>query len=395
MSSPKKMTTTTQQALPNDLLLSCIARVSRLYYPTLSLVSKSFRSLVASQELYKTRFLLGHAESCLYVCLRFPPDPNPRWYTLCRIPDRLKKKNSSGNLLVPILIPSSPSSPPPQSHSSNHLVAVGSNIYKIGGDVPSSSKVSVLDCKSHTWNQAPSMRVERSSSSSTVSLLDGKIYVAGGCEDRNSVNWVEAFDPKTYTWSSVTSPSAAIRYGSVAEHRSLGLGGKFYIFGNYSDESGVVYNPKEGRWNPVPLFINMASELWYYSCCVIDNILFCWFHRHFYWYDYKVNLWKQVNGLEVLSKKLGKRLKTIENLVELFKHERWHCKIVDYGGKMVVFWDEECDGYQENRIWCAEIELERRDGDVIWGKVVWFDVVLTAQKSSCYFLNGNALSATV
>ncbi|EFH70358.1 hypothetical protein ARALYDRAFT_473956, partial [Arabidopsis lyrata subsp. lyrata] len=108
------------------------------------------------------------------------------------------------------------------------------------------------------------MRVDRSSSSSSVSLLDGKIYVAGG------------FDPKTHTWSSVTSPSAAIRNGSVAEHRSLGLGGKFHIFGDVSNESGVVYNPKE------------------------DNILFYWFHELFQWYDYKVHLWKQVNGLEVL-----------------------------------------------------------------------------------------------
>lgn len=101
-----------------------------------------------------------------------------------------------------------------------------------------------------------------------------------------------------------------------------------------------------------------------------------------------------MNGLEVLPEMLGKGLKTFRTLFEFFNPERWHCKIVDYGGKMVVLWDEECDGYQENRIWCAEIELERRGGDEIWGKVVWFDVVLTVPKS-CHFLNGNALSATV
>ncbi|AEE32261.1 Galactose oxidase/kelch repeat superfamily protein [Arabidopsis thaliana] len=105
------------------------------------------------------------------------------------------------------------------------------------------------------------MRVDRSSSSSTVSLLEGKIYVAGG------------FDPKTHTWSSVTSPSAVIRNESVAEHKSLGLGGKFYLFGYDSDKSAVVYNPKE------------------------DNVLFYRFHGLFHWYDYKGNFWKQVNGL--------------------------------------------------------------------------------------------------
>ncbi|CAA0340421.1 unnamed protein product [Arabidopsis thaliana] len=52
--------------LPDDLLLNCLARISRLYYPTLSLVSKRFRSLLASTELYETRRLLGTSESCLY-----------------------------------------------------------------------------------------------------------------------------------------------------------------------------------------------------------------------------------------------------------------------------------------------------------------------------------------
>ncbi|KAF3523334.1 hypothetical protein F2Q69_00049524 [Brassica cretica] len=57
--------------LPHDLLLNCLARVSRLYYPTLCLVSKRFRSPITSLELYQTRALLGHTESCLYLCLRF------------------------------------------------------------------------------------------------------------------------------------------------------------------------------------------------------------------------------------------------------------------------------------------------------------------------------------
>lgn len=60
--------------LHDDLLLACLTRVSRLYYPTLSLVSKKFRSLLASIELYKNRTLLGYTESCLYVSLQFPRD---------------------------------------------------------------------------------------------------------------------------------------------------------------------------------------------------------------------------------------------------------------------------------------------------------------------------------
>ncbi|CAL9232526.1 unnamed protein product, partial [Arabidopsis halleri] len=65
--------------LPDDLLLNCLARVSRLYYPILSLVSKRFRSLVASPELYEIRKLLGRTENCLYVCLSSTSRSDPHW----------------------------------------------------------------------------------------------------------------------------------------------------------------------------------------------------------------------------------------------------------------------------------------------------------------------------
>lgn len=72
--------------LPDDLLLNCLACVSRLYYPTLSLVSKRFCSLLTSIELYKTRTLLGTIERCLYVCLSSPSSSKPHWFTLNRGP---------------------------------------------------------------------------------------------------------------------------------------------------------------------------------------------------------------------------------------------------------------------------------------------------------------------
>ncbi|CAA7023932.1 unnamed protein product [Microthlaspi erraticum] len=89
--------------LPDDLLLSCFPQVSSLYYPTLSLVSKRFRSLLASPELYKIRSVLGHTESCLYVYSRFYAGPNFLWFTLCRRPNRTltEKKKQSSNILVP------------------------------------------------------------------------------------------------------------------------------------------------------------------------------------------------------------------------------------------------------------------------------------------------------
>ncbi|CAF2105017.1 BnaCnng54210D [Brassica napus] len=54
-------------SLPEDFLIECIARVSKDEYLTLSLVSKLFRSIVASPQLYARRSSLGRTETCIYM----------------------------------------------------------------------------------------------------------------------------------------------------------------------------------------------------------------------------------------------------------------------------------------------------------------------------------------
>ncbi|KAJ4914058.1 F-box/kelch-repeat protein [Raphanus sativus] len=380
--------------LPLDLILNIISRISKMYYPTLSLVSKKIRSVVDSPELYKTRSRLHRTESCLYVCLRYhlddSLDPNPYWFALCRKPNRTITDQSSGLLLIPI------TSPDVRHEPSSSVVAVGSNIYKMGGHTPSSSEVSVLDCRFNTWHSAPVMREKRSSPA--ASLVDGKIYVAGGCEDLNSVNCVEVFDPKTQTWGSVSNPGVKTQLHR-AELKSFGLGGKLYLLGGDED---TVYDPKEASWNPIGLGMHMAmgmamgmemyeamdmemdmngvaSAVSYYHG-VIGDVLFLWNEREFRWYDSKASSWKKLYGVE-------------DHLPDF----DGDFKMVDVDGKMVVLWKvfgRRDKHMGERSIWCAEIALERRDGDEMWGNVEWFDVVLTTHEPCC-LLDADVLSATV
>ncbi|CAA7031707.1 unnamed protein product [Microthlaspi erraticum] len=337
--SPLLLPPTTQSTqipdLPDDLLLSCFARVSRLHYPTLSLVSKRFRSLLASPELYKTRSLLGHTESCLYVYLRFYSDPNNLcWFTLCRRPNRnltKTKKKQSSHLLVPI---TSPHSTPPFSS----YTAVGSDIYEIGGHISgmASSTVSVFDCRSHTWHKSPSMQVRRINPD--VKAIDGKIYVKGNIDYPNS-DLVEVFDPKTQTWTYETN-----------EWESL----------------DGYYKSKE--------YISR-------SClCEIDNVLYYNDRGVFKWLDTKVGYWRLLKGL---SPNFLSYLET-SSLVHL----------ADYGGKMAVLWDrlDHSSKCKERNVWCAVIALERLSSDEIWGTLEWSEVVLKVPKSIQFV---DVLSATV
>ncbi|XP_010446506.1 PREDICTED: F-box/kelch-repeat protein At5g49000-like [Camelina sativa] len=392
--------------LPDDLVLSCLARVSRLYYPTLSLVSQSFPSLLSSPELYETRSLLGRTESCLYVCLRLPPDFKTTWFTLCRRPDHAhkkkkkkkkkknKKKKSSENLLIPI--------PSLQSHpvNSSGLLAVGSSIYNFGGHINdvSLSTVSILDCKSHTWCEAPSMLVERAYPVS--SLVDGKIYVAGGCDIWMEVEhaggacwsgliqaqqveraypgskWMEVFDLKKQTWEFVSSPLVERWDGGM--NRSAVIDGEIFMFGN-KGLVGVAYKPKEDKWQGIGAMTNLALGWGYFSHCVVDNVLYSYSNQDgIKWYDPKIGDWSNLKGLVGLPK--------------FADYSR--VKLVDYGGKMVILWDKSvpCSGYTDKMIWCAAIVLERPNNQEIWGKVEWLDAVLQVPKKYQFVC---ALSATL
>ncbi|CAA7028134.1 unnamed protein product [Microthlaspi erraticum] len=359
------MESTPNPSLPEDLLLSCFARVSRLYYPTLSLVSKRFRSLLTSPELYKARSLLGHTETCLYVCLG--SYPRSRWYTLCLKPnqtltcdtseDEKKKKNeSSGYVLARVPIPSSPRVRFPG------LVAVGSDIYVFEEERPyfeikkeRSSNVWILDCRTHTWREAPSLPVKLLTLS--ASFLNGKIYVAG-----SSWSWkntVEVFNTKTQIWDTESFTGC-----DFYDSRSTCIDGMFHVLQKRGE--AVAHNSKKGRWYLVGG--EMDYHKIYCSYCEIENVMYSiTSNRVLRWYDTEVSKWRCLTGLEGLPKiPLGACV-----------------RLADYGGKLVVLWEEyhydlrQRVGYK--KIWCAEIALERRQGPEIWGKVEWFDHVLTVE----------------
>ncbi|CAH8275989.1 unnamed protein product [Arabidopsis lyrata] len=337
--------------LPDDILLNCLARVSRLYYPTLSLVSKRFRSLLASTELYETRKLLGSTESCPYVSLMFPGSSKPRWFTLSRVPTRIPnpksrwftsyfspcKTRTTRNLMVSV--PSH--SFPPQSRWIP--TAVDFSVYIIGGYINGepSSRVFVMDCRSHTWHEAPSMRVARNFP--LVSAVDGKIYVVEGCDNCNPSEFMEFFDPKTQMWEHVPSPGAEIR-------------------GSYMLESLA----KEGN-----LYLD--------SSCMIDNVRYCYTDgsgsassRSLKWYSKERSRWIALKNLEKLPK-LPKGYGRV--------------RLENCGGNILVFWEENVRAIgstKKKMIWCVEVAIERRNRDEVYGKVEWCDVVLTVPKS-CSF----------
>uniref|UniRef100_A0A1J3I9H2 Putative F-box/kelch-repeat protein n=1 Tax=Noccaea caerulescens TaxID=107243 RepID=A0A1J3I9H2_NOCCA len=379
--------------LPDDVVLSCLARLSRSDYAALSVLSKSYRCLVASPELYKIRSLMGRTETHVYVCLRTPHVPNPRWYILRR------RKTSFDLIPIP-----SPSFPIPSEGSA--VVALDSAIYVIGGLIKGSrtSDVLRLDCRTHRWRHVPSMGVARASAAAAV--VDGKIYVLGGCRfDDESLSWGEVFDTRTQTWESL--PPMPFRkkhheyiHDCVVRDRD--------VHAVDIEERSFYYSPREGKWG-----IGNRSEVeglrrdW----CMIGNLVFSLSrHGRIYWCEQEPgpeNLyrWKEVKGLEAINGILSRsRLVHIsKQVVDLYSKgavDLYSKRVVDQntiiytkgrildfslwypgarlsnsGGNLLLFWDEMVG--KDQKIWCAEISLERCQHGNIWGNIVWSHALIT------------------
>ncbi|KAJ4895898.1 F-box/kelch-repeat protein [Raphanus sativus] len=131
-------------SLPEDVIIDILARSSRWDYPKLSLVSKHFRSLVASPDLYARRSLLACTETCLYAVL-YDYDASDldldMWYILRR------KANGSRCLdRIPI-----PSTLPVLETCSASSVEIDSRIYVFGGidHQNMTTNALIMDCRFH------------------------------------------------------------------------------------------------------------------------------------------------------------------------------------------------------------------------------------------------------
>ncbi|CAH8391775.1 unnamed protein product [Eruca vesicaria subsp. sativa] len=362
--------------LPDDIVLNCLAYVSRLDHGSLYLVSKLHRSLMLSPELYKARSLTGRTEQCIYLCLSIPRDPFARWFAFYP-----KALNHPSRLLAirPHLYQ------PPEASS---VVAHGWGIYVIGGMIARkpSSRVFFLDCRSHTWTNLPSMEFARASAAAGV--VDGKIYVFGGCE---KPNWlVEVFDPKSQTWSTLSNqpqPPQKVFYSpsSMQESGVIEVETRKKIFGLNEEGNGLLYIPSQGIWKTGNSETNKLRKGWH----VIDDVIYsCVTDGWILWCEASDlesaggMRWRQVMGLEDLRGTL-RASKLVNYGWDLPSQDLDYTlpghKLSNSGPNLLLFWD--CLANSKWEIWCAEISLQRRmrTGE-IWATVEWSESITTIDR---------------
>ncbi|XP_024010257.1 F-box/kelch-repeat protein At4g38940-like [Eutrema salsugineum] len=231
-------------SLPYDILVDIVARVPRCYHPIISLVSKSFQSLVASPELSARRSLLGYTEHCLYVVLyEYDTDIS----CLCILRRRI---NSNRLVIIKSL---------PLMHS----------------------------CRVHVQHIFDTPM--RMGYNNFADVIDGKIYI---------INWerVMVLDTKTQMWEpEIKKPDIEVGY---LFSDSVVMEDKIYMRDHFSS---FVYEPKECRWELEEV---LNSKHWT-NACVVDDVLYYdnILANELSAYDPKQRCWRVVKGLEELKSK--------------------------------------------------------------------------------------------
>ncbi|CAG7874610.1 unnamed protein product [Brassica rapa] len=324
--------------LPEDIIIDILSRVRWCDYRTLSLVSKHFRSLVASHELYTRRSLLGCTVRRLYVALSNRETTSHNPYILC-----LEANDNHRLVLIPW---------PTHVPHVGSFVTVDSKIYAFDMlnryhhlPIPS------IDCRFQTVHLVHCMNATMDVS--VAGVIDGKIYVTGYTKipwDTSAKMVMAVFNTETQIWETATETMIGRPYGCVV------MAGKMYT---RDGRNSFVYDPKESKWE-TDKRLNMFK---WQGGCVVDDVLYYFDNRGgkvLRAYNPRKSSWVVVKGLERL-------------VAEGRFSESYYTGSCD--GKLVLFLSKD---RMTKGIRCAQISLERRHHQgrsEIWGKIDWCDDV--------------------
>ncbi|XP_022773174.1 F-box/kelch-repeat protein At1g22040-like [Durio zibethinus] len=279
-------------SLPDELSMQILARIPRIHYFNLRLVSQKWKATVMSPQLFKLRKELGMTEEWLYVLTKVEGekllwhalDPLSRkWQRLPSIPNVIFEEESRKSLwnIVEYRIKIAEFIRGWLGHKdgSNHMQfcgcaigAVDGSLYVLGGFSRDSTMRNVwrFDPLLNAWTEVTSMSIGRAYCK--TSILDNKLYVVGGVSLGRSgltpLQSAEVFDPHTGTWSQVPSmpcstahmlPNAfladmlkPIATGMTSYMGRLYVAQSLYSWPLFLDAGGEIYDPETNSWADMP-----------------------------------------------------------------------------------------------------------------------------------------------
>ncbi|CAN6484781.1 unnamed protein product [Victoria cruziana] len=334
--------------LPDDVGVQCLARVPRLFHPTLSLVCRSWNSLLRSQLFFSTRSFLQAAQPFLCLLVRTHDTTSSlSWFAL----------HHHDNFRHIFSLPLMPSTPVGAA-----CAVLGTRLFVLGGSVNEipTHTVWIYDAVLNRWEAGPNMRVAREFAA--TGEIDGKIYVVGGCQPDSwsrSNSWAEVFDPRVGAWAPVPSP---IEMRDKWMHGNAVLDGKLLAV---ADRGGVAYDPRNCSWSYVSCELDSG---WRGRAAVVGGILYC--------YDYL----GKIRGFDPDDSQ-WKKLKGVKKMLPKFL---CGATMANVGGKLFVVWEGNGSAgkYKGTELFCAEIEVCKQESGKLQGSIVWTQVIISLSRGA-------------
>lgn len=222
--------------LPDDIALTCLARIPRRYHSLLKCVSRTWRDLVCSEQWQLYRQQHNLTETWIYAlckdkteqlcCYVLDPNlPKKGWKRIPDLPPHCLKRKGVG------------------------FEVLGKNIYFLGGCgwiEDATDEVYCYDASRNKWTEASPLSTARCYFA--CESMDDKMYAIGGLGSKSSDphSW-DTFDSNTNSWTSHMDPNVVPEIED-----SVILNGKIYIKCGSSAVSthvyAVVYDPLNGTW---------------------------------------------------------------------------------------------------------------------------------------------------
>lgn len=221
--------------LPDELSFQILARLPRIYYLKLKMVSRTWKAAITSSELSQLRRELGLTEEWLYVLTKvdankldcYALDPLfQKWQRLPPMPSLVNEEESAGRT---------------QSSRFRMWNVVGSSI-RIADFV-----------RGWFWRRCGLDQMPFCGCS--VGVADGCLYVLGGFSKAVVLNCVWKYDPCLNLWQEVSPMISGRAFSKAAFLKS-----KLYVVGGVSRgrngllplRSGEVFDPKTCLWSELP-----------------------------------------------------------------------------------------------------------------------------------------------
>ncbi|KAE8670061.1 F-box/kelch-repeat protein [Hibiscus syriacus] len=220
-------------SLPDEISYLILARIPRINYLNVRLVSRAWKAAIMSTELFNTRKELGTTEEWLYILTKVEGD-KLLWYALDPLSRRWQRLPQMPNVAL-------------EDESRKGLASLW--MWNVVG-----SGIKIADVV-RGWLGRKNALDRMPFCGCAIGAVDGSLYVLGGFSRASALRCVWQYNPVLNSWSEVNSMLSGRAYCKTAilNNRLYAVGGFTKDHGGLTPlQSAEVFDPRTGIWSQIP-----------------------------------------------------------------------------------------------------------------------------------------------